>query len=272
MKLLQFINDNLKWIALVTIAIVCLFMLKQCGSNQDLQSEIERLEQKNKILDGNISVMKDTVKFWKDADGNNLSTIRILTADKEMLNGQFKDLKDKYKTVAGKSAEDSKMIAYLNSQISFKDREISDLKAANSNTGSRIINDSTILVEVGKQYDSTNSYSVKGHVYTSIKNDKITAGKIDLTTSVNMGIEIALNRDNETKIARITTKTAFPAKVVVRGITEIENEINKKPKAFIGLSVFAGYGLAVQKQPIMAPMIGIGAYYSPSWLTIKLYK
>lgn len=272
MKLIPFIQDNLKWIAIVALAIICLLMLKQCRSNEDMKSEIERLEAKNKILDGNLTVMKDTVKFWKDSDGNHMSSIGILTADKEMLNGQFKDLNAKYKKVSGKSAEDAKMIAYLNGQISFKDREISDLRAAGATQGSRIINDSTILVDIGKQYDSTNSYTVNGNVYTSIKDNKITAGKIDLTTSVNMGLEIAINRDNETKIARITTKTAFPAKIVMRGITEIENELNKKPKAYLGLGLFAGYGLAVQKQPIISPMVGVSVYYSPSWLTIKLYK
>jgi hypothetical protein len=270
--MLDFLNNNLKWIALVGLGILALLMLKQCDSKKDLESEIDQLKLTNQIINGNLTVLKDTVKFWKDADSNNLSSISILSADKKMLKSQYSDLNSKYKGVVGKQGEDAKMIAYLSGQIEFKDREISDLKSASSTSGSRIINDSTILVEVGKVYDSLNYYSVNGHVFAKIKDDKIKAGKIDLATTVNMGIEIALNRDPETKIARITTKTKFPAKVVLKGITEIETEINKRPKSYLGLGIFAGYGATLSKQPVLTPMLGIGAYYSPSWLTIKFYK
>jgi hypothetical protein len=270
--MLEFLSNNIKWLALIGLGILVLLMMKQCDSNGDLENEISRLKQTNKIISGNISVLKDTVKFWKDADGNNLSTISVLTADKEMLKTQYRDLNQKYTGMVGKDGEKAKMIAYLNGQIEFKDREISGLKSASANSGSRIINDSTILVEVGKKYDSLNYYSVNGHVYAKISDNKITAGQIDLSTTVNMGLEVALNRDPETMIARITTRTKFPAKIVLKGITEIETELNKRPKSYLGLGVFAGYGATLTKQPTLAPMLGVGVYYSPSWLTIKFYE
>jgi hypothetical protein len=57
------------------------------------------------------------------------------------------------------------------------------------------------------------------------------------------------------------------------GITQIEKELNKpEPKSYIGLSVFGGYGMTLQKTPTLSPVLGIGVYYSPKWLTIKLRK
>lgn len=270
--MLDFLNTNLKWIVLIGLGILALLMLKQCDSKKDLENEINQLKLTNQIITGNLAVMNDTVKFWKDADSNNLSTISILSADKKMLKEQYGDLNRKYKEMVGTHSEDAQMIAYLNGQIEFKDREISDLKSASSTAGSRIINDSTILIEVGKVYDSLNYYSVNGKVSAKIKDDKIKAGQVDLTTTVNMGLEIALNRDPETKIARITTRTKFPAKVVMKGITEIETELNKRPKSYLGLGVFAGYGATLSHQPTLAPVLGVGVYYSPSWLTIKFYQ
>jgi hypothetical protein len=250
-----------------------LLLLRECKSGKDRQTEIDRLNQTNALLTGNMAVLKDTVKFWKDETGHSLSSISILTANKEMLETQFKDLGKKYDQLIGKESNNSKMIAYLNGQISFRDRQISDLQAASSaGTGNKIINDSTIAININKQYDSLNSYSVTGLVQTSIKNNKITAGKVDLTTAVNMGIEVAISRDKTTSIAKVTTRTAFPAKIVLKGITEIENEINKKPKAYLGLGVFAGYGATIQKQPTITPILGLGVYYAPSWSTIKFYK
>ena len=272
MILLDFINRNLKWIALIAISIIIMLILRQCTGDKDLAIENQRLAQANQILTGNIQVMKDTIKFWKDENGNSLSSISILTADKALLTGQFSSLNDKYKKVVGKAADDYKMIAYLNSQIQFKDTIIAQIKAAGSKVGTRIINDSTIQIEVGKEYDAYNSYTVSGKVHTSIKNDKITGGRVDVATSVKMGIELAINRDKQTGIAKITTKTAFPAKISMTGITQIENEINKRPSSYLGVGVFAGYGATLQSTPTLAPMIGVGIYYSPSWLTIKLHK
>jgi hypothetical protein len=47
-----------------------------------------------------------------------------------------------------------------------------------------------------------------------------------------MGIELGIARDPKTKIANITTKTAFPAKIQLSGITQIEQELNKKQQEF----------------------------------------
>jgi hypothetical protein len=270
---MEFLDKNLKWIALTTIALVILLIVKQYMVNEDLQEKIDGLTFKSTILEGNLSVLKDTVKFWKDESGNNLSEISILTADREMFKTLYSDLNQRYESLIGKSSKNSEMIAYLNGQIAFKDQEIVNLKTGvNAGSGSRIINDSTIRVEVGKQYDSLNFYRVNGFLHANIQNNKIKAGKIDLTTEVSMGIELGLSRDKETKIAKITTRTPFPAKVTMKGITEIEKELNKIPSSYLGLGVFAGYGATLQKQPMLSPMIGVGVYYAPSWSTIKFYK
>ena len=266
------INDNLKWIALVVIVALLALTLKECDSRKNLANENARLQQTELILTGNITALKDTVSYWKDSEGHSLSSIRILSANSEMMKAQFSELSGKYKQLIGKDSRSSEMIAYLATQIEIKDRAIEDLKKVGSKTGSRILNDSTILVDIGKQYDTTNYYQVTGNIYTSIKDDRIIAGKVDLTTTIGLGIEFGISRDIKTGIAKITSKTAFPAKIKLSGITQIENVINRKPSGYLGLGIFCGYGAVIQKQPVLAPMIGVGLYYSPSWLTIKLYN
>jgi hypothetical protein len=268
----NFFSKNFKWLSLIAVAVIALLLLQKCDSISSLSNENARLKAKEKILSGNILVMKDTMRYWKDKNSNSLSSISILTADKAMLKDQFKDLNSKYKNVLGKEKDDLKMISYLNSQIQIKEHEIADLKNSTATTGSRIINDSTIVIEVGKKYDTLNFYQVSGTVQTRIRDNTITTGTVDLTTQVNLGIELAIGRDEKTGIASITSKTAFPAKISLKGITQIENEINKKPSSYLGIGVFAGYGATIVKQPTLAPILGIGVYYSPSWLTIKLHK
>jgi hypothetical protein len=148
---------------------------------------------------------------------------------------------------------------------------VADLKATANSGGSYILNDSTVAINDGKIYDPLNYYNVNGTVITSIKNNKIIAGKIDLTTAFGISFELGLSRDKKTGMASITTKTAFtPAKVNINGITRIEEELNKKPTWYIGAGIIGGYGAAIVKQPIISPFIGIGVFASPRWATIKI--
>jgi hypothetical protein len=187
-----------------------------------------------------------------------------------MLKNQYSALNSKYNDLLGKAAKSNEMIAYLTAQIEARDRVIADLKNGSHGNGSYILNDSTVAIDIGKKYDSLNYYNVNGNVVTSIKNNKIIAGNIDLTTTIGIGLELGLGRDKKTGIASITSKTAFPAKVSLGGITRIEQELNKKPSMYLGLAVVVGYGATIEKQPQLMPYIGIAAYLSPRWLTIKI--
>ena len=269
-SLLSLINSNLKYITAAVIVIFVLLSLRQCSKSDDLARENAILKQKAQITAGNVEVMKDSMEFWKDKEGNQLSEIKLLSADKDMLKSEYKELNSKFKDLVKDHNKDGEMIAYLNTKIEFKDREISDLKNSPTSQGSRIINDSTILVDIAKRYDTLNYYTINGSIFAKIRDNKIQTGKIDLTTAVGMGIELGIARDPKTKIANITTKTAFPAKIELSGITQIEQELNKKPSGYLGLALFGGYGAVMQSPVNLAPMIGFGLYYSPRWLTIKL--
>lgn len=209
------------------------------------------------------------MQFYKDKYGNSLSEIKLLSATSEMLENQYSDIYKRYTDLLGKTAKNQELIAFLETQIRFKDQIIADLQA-NAGNGSYIINDSTIAIDEGKTYDSSNFYSVKGKVVARILDNKIKAGTIDLTTSVGLGIEFGISRDKKTGIASITSKTAFPAKVSMSGITQIEKEINKKPSSYLGLGFFGGYGATLEKSPQLGPIIGIGLTYTPRWLTVKI--
>jgi len=255
------------------IVLLILLSLKQCSKTDDLARENAALKQKAEITASNVEVLKDSMHYWKDRDNNSLSEIKILSADKDMLKSEYRELNSKFKDLIRDNNKNGELIAYLNTKIEFKDRELANLKAATgTEDGSRILNDSTVLIDIFKKYDTLNYYSVNGKIFTQIKENKIQAGKIDLTTSVGMGIELGIARDPKTKIANITTKTAFPAKIQLSGITQIEQELNKKPSGYLGLSIFGGYGAALQSPVILSPMIGVGVYYSPRWLTIKLHN
>ena len=271
-KMFTWINKYFKIIALVIIVVLALLFARQISRTQDVACENAQLKQTNSILSNNLKVATDTMHYWKDKAGNSLSEISVLSATNAMLKNQYSDIYERYKGLVGKDAKNQEMIAYLNSQITIKDREIQDLKNNPGGGGSYILNDSTIAINVGKAYDTNNYYNIKGKVITRIKDNRITAGNVDLTTTVGIGLELGVSRDKKTGIASVTSRTAFPAKVDLGGIAKIEQELNRKPAAYLGLGLVVGYGATLEQQPQLKPYIGVAAYIAPRWLTIKIHN
>ena len=270
MKLLDTIVSNLKWVALVIIALLVLAQLKSCSDKDSAAQELALLKQKAQTAENNLKVMQDTMEYWKDEAGNYKSEITILSADKEMLEKDFKKYKKKFEEVVGKEAKSQEMIAYLENQIKFKDQIIAGLKDPNGPYS--IVNDSTIAINVDKRYDSLNYYKITGSVVTKIKDNKIENGTVELNPEFGLSLALAMSKDKD-GIVHITSSTKFPAQVQMSGINLIERQLNQSYSGYLGLGFSTGYGLAFNNgTAITAPFVGLSVTYMPSWLTIKLGK
>lgn len=266
---MNWFNKNFKIVAIILFVLMGIAIWYQFKTNQDLVDQNIKLKQSESILSNNIIAANDTIEFWKTRDGKSKSEIKLLSATNEMLETQYSGLYTQYKKLVGKSAKDGELIAYLQTQIELKDRKIAEL-SKDTNQSSYILNDTTIKINEGEIYDSINYYNINGTVLANIKDNKIYAGRIDLTTTVGIGIDFGITRETKTGIANITSSTAFPAKVRMSGITQIERELNKKPAGYFGVGVTVAYGITLEKQPILTPFVGIGVSYTPRWLTFKI--
>ena len=270
MKTVQsFFTKNIISIVIGVFVVMSIALTWSIIKTNNLASENVKLKQQESILSNNLIAAKDTMQFWKDQYSNSKSEIKLLTATSDMLKNQYSDIYNRYLKLIGKVAKNQEMIAYLQTQIVMKDQIIADLKAGSGN-GSYILNDSTIAIDEGKVYDTNNYYSVTGTVLATIIDNKIKAGKIDLTTTIGIGVDFGISRDKKTGMASIVSSTAFPAKVSMSGITRVEQEINKKPSSYLGLGFVIGYGATLEQQPQLKPFLGVAAYVSPRWLTIKI--
>lgn len=269
MKVLDFITGNLKWIAIVALAILVFMQLKSCNKNDELAQELALIKQKEVTAANNLKVLQDSMEYWQDEAGNYKSEISILTADKQTLGNEFNKFKNKYDDVMGKDAKNQEMLAYLENQIKFKDQVIAGL----SPTGPySLANDSTIAINVHKQYDSTNYYKILGSVITKIKDNKIEDGKVELNPEFGLGLALVMSKDKD-GIVHITSSTKFPAQVQMSGINVIERQLNQSYKGYLGLGFSGGYGLGFMDGTARTmPFVGVTLTYMPSWLTLKLGK
>jgi hypothetical protein len=269
MKRIELISSNLKWIVIAVLGVLILMSLKQCSDKDSLKKEIALLAQKEKTAQNNLKVLQDTMEYWQDEAGNYKSEISILTGDKETINSSLSKYKDKYKEVLGERAKGQEMIAYLENQIKFKDQVISGIGAPGSIAS--LSSDSSIAINIDKQYGEGNYYKINGDVKTKLRDNKIVDGSVDIRPEFGINLALAMSKDKE-GIFHITSSTKFPAQVQMSGINMIERELNQSYAGYLGLGIHGGYGLALQQSPTFFPYIGIGISYTPSWLTIKLGK
>jgi hypothetical protein len=268
MKALDLITGNLKWIAIIVIVLLGLAQLKSCSDKDSLAQELALIKQKEQTAANNIKVMQDSMEYWVDKSGNYKSEISILSADKETLEKDFGKFKNKFNEVVGKDYKNQEMIAYLENQIKFKDEVIAGL---NSDGPYSLANDSTIAINVHKQYDSLNYYKITGSVVTTIKDNKIKDGTVNLSPEFGISLALAMAKDKD-GIVHITSSTRFPAQVQMSGINTIERHLNQSYSGYLGLGISTGYGFTLQQQTQAVPFIGLSLTYMPSWLTIKLGK
>lgn len=269
MQLFNNLSSIFRWLIVGALVFFVMLSLKQCNDSSAAEKELALLKEKQKTALNNLKVMQDTMEYWKDEVGNYKSEISILNADKETIKAEFSKYKDKFDDVLGDRAKDQEMIAYLENQITFKDKVIADLSSGTG--GASITSDSTIAINILKQYDSLNYYKITGDIVTTIKDNKLKDGTVTLNPEFGLSLALAMSKDKE-GIVHITSSTKFPAKVEMSGINLIERELNATPTGYLGIGFQAGYGLALQKPTSFIPYVGIGVSYTPSWLTIKLGK
>lgn len=269
MLLFDKLGSIFKWVVSAALVLFVMLSLKQCNDKDALKKELALIAQKEKTAANNLKVLQDTMEYWQDEAGNYKSEISILTADKETIKDQFDQYKHKFDDVVGKEAKDQQMIAYLENQIKFKDQFIAGLTSKGS--GASISSDSSITIDMLRQYDSLNYYRIKGDVAVKIKDNKLTDGTVQLNPEFGMSLALAMSKDKE-GIVHITSSTKFPAQVQMSGVNMIERELNTSYSGYLGIGFSTGYGLTLQKQPQFTPFVGLTVTYMPSWLTIKLGK
>jgi len=269
MKLFELVSSNLKWIAIAVLSVLILSALKQCSDKDSLKKQVAMLEQKEKTAQNNLRVLQDTMEYWQDEAGNYKSEISILTGDKESIKKSLVKYKDKYEEVLGDRAKSQEMIAYLENQIKFKDQILAGVGSPGSTVS--LSSDSSITINIDKQYGDGNYYKILGDINTVLLDNKIVDGTIDIRPEFGINLALAMSKDKE-GIFHITSSTKFPAQVQMSGINMIERELNQSYAGYLGIGIHGGYGLALQQSPTFFPYIGVGISYTPAWLTLKLGK
>lgn len=240
------------------VAILCLFLFKQCDSNLDLKSQV-------KIQNMNLDALNDSVRVQKNRAKEDTYVKKTLLADKKSLEKLNKDLKDELDKQKGKVVVIEKVVTktkvdthYVNNYLtSYGNNQFSlDWKY-----------DSAFSV------NNYRKFSGKSFFVIDTTNNKVLPGKTRIDQD-EMGFSFVTGLREKDKALEIFVTPKYPG----MKITEIEGAVidpyksdvlktmfpNKKFSVgpYVGVGIGAGYGL--NGKPIAGPVfnIGIGIQYS----------
>jgi hypothetical protein len=265
--------SNLKGILIVAITLLIAFTLNQGHRISTLTRQVAAAQEQKKIDDRNLEVAKQSAIYWKSKDSQNVVTVGLLSATNATWKTQFADLDTRFNNLILQNDKNVQRQSLLLTQIGIKDSIIASLSRNRVDTGSYVINDSTLLINETKQYDARNYSKLSGNVSLHLDSNKIKLAKLNLQQSFGVGIDLATYRDNK-GIPKVSVGSKYPGiQLSVTGIQDVNDQIQaaidkKKEKSSFGFGLQLGYGYTiVAGQPVKPGLyVGVGVGWQPAFL------
>lgn len=249
----------------IGVAIVVLLVLKQCNQISDLKEDLEKTEMVANRNLNNYKAAQDSIAIEKNKNGQLVSKISSFEYDVDVLEAENSNLLNKYSKVLREKTKLKNVNNLISTSLTIKD-SILNASVQVSQT------EDTVEVEFGdkKNWDKYNYREFSGRLEL-VKIDSLF--KIESSRfSFNQGISLtaAIVKEENRDILRITTPYPGLKFTSIENINIVNDRLNRKHKKKAGWSVGVGfgYGINLNNDQIIStgPSIGVGLYYSPSWL------
>ena len=237
-------------IMIVVIIILSLLLIRGCQNTKNLKNENQRIV-------NNIEALNDTIREYKNNNGEKSFEKKMSVMTKDELKIYNKSLYDKIVN------EDGKVKTIIETRVIFVDTgsAITKIAQLDSNKYSAIFD-----------YNSLDSViTIKGHsiFYADIKNDSLNKPKIKITpyrtfldeTKVKFDLTIGIKETTDDKITVFVTPSS--KNITISKLNGTEIYIPKKKDKKFSLNVSIGYGATLHEGKLNAsPAIIFGLGYN----------
>jgi hypothetical protein len=262
---MNLINKYKNTIIYGLIAVMIFALMQQCNSNQNLKREVELAKEDSNRNFNNYLASKDSINTLIADNGNLISEIRSYKFDLSDLKQEQSDLLDKYKTSLNLNKDLNKVNTLLAVNVNIKDSII-----ASSNLTEIDSNNSILAFNRSDDFGNGNTRTLFGELKITRFDSIYSYGNptITLQQTINLMAAIEDNKGYD----EIKISTSYPGLNIsnIENINLINSRLNKKQKKKAGWSVGVGfgYGINLNNNQVIStgPSIGLGVYYSPSWL------
>jgi hypothetical protein len=259
------ILNNKTLVRFIGIAIVVLLVLKQCNQISNLKEDLQNTE---RIADRNFNNYKaaqDSIKTELTKNGQLVSRIGTFEYDVEVLKSDKSKLLNRYNKVLKEKTKLENINTLISTDLTIKDSIL------NSNvTVSQDEDVVTFKFSDNKNWDIYNYRKFSGELKI-IRLDSVLGIKSS-RFDFNQGISLttAIIKEEGRNILRITTPYPGLDFTSIENINIVNDKLNQKQNKKSGWSIGVGfgYGINLNNNQVIStgPSIGLGVYYSPSWL------
>ena len=259
------ILNNKTLLRFIGIAIVVLLVLKQCNQISNLKEDLENTEMVSERNFNNYKAAQDSIKIEKNKNGELVSRIGSFEYDVEVLESDKSNLLTRYNKVLIEKTKIENINTLISTDLVIKDSIIdSSVKVSqDEDTLTFKFNDE-------KKWDKYNWRTFNGELKLNRLDStfNIKSSRFDFNQGISLTTSIV--KEEGRSILRITTPYPGLDFTNIENINIVNDKLNQKQKKKSGWSIGVGfnYGINLNNDQIIStgPSIGIGVYYSPSWL------
>jgi hypothetical protein len=259
------ILNNKTILRFIGIAIVVFLVLNQCTRISNLKQDLKNVE---RIADRNFNNYKtaqDSIRIEQGKNGQLVSKIGTFEYDVKVLKSDKSKLLNRYDRVLKQKTKLENINTLISTDLKIKDSILNSNVEVSQDKG-------TVTIEFNdnKKWDIYNYREFSGKLKL-IRLDsliKVKSSRFDF----NQGISLttAIIKEEGRNVLRITTPYPGLDFTSIENINVVNDKLNQKhsKKSGWSIGVGLGYGINLNNNQVIStgPSIGVGVYYSPSWL------
>lgn len=249
----------------IGIAIVALLVLKQCNQISNLKQDLENTENIADRNFNNYKAAQDSIKLEKNKSGQLVSRIGAFEYDVEVLKTDNTKILNRYNKVLKEKTKLENINTLISTDLTIKDSILNSTVAV-----SQDMDTVTFKFNDNKNWDKYNYREFSGELKLTKLDSMFTIKSSRFDFNQGIGLTTAIVREEGREVLRITTPYPGLNFTSIENINIVNDKLNQKYKKKAGWSVGVGfgYGINLNNNQVIStgPSIGIGLYYSPSWL------
>ena len=268
MKVVKYILENKEVLKFIGIAVLVLLLLRQCGVNTALKSEIKMVENVSNRNLNNYLAGRDTIKLERNKYNELVVSKLSYEYDINEISNTNKEIISKYTKTLNINNQLKDVNSLLMAQMVIKDSII------NSSASIITLNDTSFLLNFTdqKNWDKYNWRTFNGSIEilgsSSTNSISVVSSKFDISQGIRL--KAAILNNNGVSSLKISTTYHGVTFTDIENINLVNDKLNqrqtKKGGWSIGLGV--GYGINLNNNQVIStgPSVGIGVFYSPKFL------
>ena len=259
------ILNNSTMLRFIGIAIAVFLGLRQCNQISNLKQDLENTERISDRNFNNYKTAQDSVRVELNKNGQLVSKIGTYEYDVKVLKSNKSKLLNKYNEVLKQKTKLENVNTLISTDLRIKDSILNSNVVVSQN-----MDTVTFKFSDNKKWDKYNYREFNGELKLIKSNSILNVKSSRFNFNQGIGLTTAIIKEEGRDVLRITSPYPGLDFTSIENINIVNDKLNKKQnkKAGWSIGVGLGYGINLNNNQVIStgPSIGVGIYYSPSWL------